>query len=61
VAYCGLTWDDACLRFYESSRAVRTASASQVRRPIYRSSLSRAASYEDLLRPFADAFAGDPS
>ena len=61
VAYCGLTWDDACLRFYESSRAVRTASASQVRRPIYRSSLSRAASYEELLRPFADAFAGDPS
>jgi len=59
VAFCGLAWDDACLRFYETSRTVRTASASQVRRPIYRSSLGRAQHYQDLLRPFVEAFARD--
>jgi hypothetical protein len=58
VAFCGLDWDDACLHFYASSRVVRTASASQVRRPIYRRSLDRARHYEALLQPFVDAFAG---
>jgi tetratricopeptide (TPR) repeat protein len=41
VAHCGLEWDDACLKFHEAERPVRTASAEQVRRPIYRSSLRR--------------------
>ena len=34
--YCGLPFDERCLRFYENERAVRTASSEQVRRPIYR-------------------------
>ncbi len=34
--YCDLPWDDACLRFFESDRAVKTASSEQVRTPIYR-------------------------
>ena len=33
--FCGLGWEDACLRFYESDRPVRTPSAEQVRQPIY--------------------------
>lgn len=33
--FCGLAWEDACLRFYESDRPVRTPSAEQVRQPIY--------------------------
>jgi hypothetical protein len=41
VAYCGLEWDDRCLRFYEAERPVRTASVEQVRRPIYKSSVRR--------------------
>src|SRR5690606_28962088 len=36
LAYCGLPFDERCLRFYENDRAVRTASSEQVRRPIYR-------------------------
>ena len=52
--YCGLPWDDRCLSFHETERAVGTASALQVRRPIYRSSLQRwrrfAAYLEPLLR-----------
>src|SRR5207237_349697 len=35
VASCGLEWEPGCLAFHESRRPVRTASAAQVRRPIY--------------------------
>jgi tetratricopeptide (TPR) repeat protein len=36
LEYCGLPFEEACLRFYENERAVRTASSEQVRSPIYR-------------------------
>jgi tetratricopeptide (TPR) repeat protein len=39
LEFCGLAWDDACLRYWETERAVRTASSEQVRRPIYTSSV----------------------
>ena len=32
--YCGLPFEDGCLRFYEHERAIRTASSEQVRRPL---------------------------
>jgi tetratricopeptide (TPR) repeat protein len=35
LEYCELPWEDACLRFYESDRPVRTPSSEQVRQPIY--------------------------
>jgi len=35
LEFCGLPWEDACLRFYESDRPVRTLSSEQVRQPIY--------------------------
>jgi len=35
LEFCGLPWEDACLRFYESERPVRTPSSEQVRQPIY--------------------------
>jgi hypothetical protein len=41
LAYCGLPFEDACLRFYESERAVRTAGSEQVRSPIYRDAVDR--------------------
>jgi tetratricopeptide (TPR) repeat protein len=34
LAHCGLEFEDACLRFHETERAVRTASSEQVRRPL---------------------------
>ena len=37
LSHCGLPWDDACLKFYETNRAVKTASSEQVRKPIYTS------------------------
>jgi hypothetical protein len=47
--FCGLTWDDACLRFEENAAPVSTASAVQVRSPMYRSALQRWKRYEPQL------------
>lgn len=33
--FCGLPWEEACVRFHETKRPIRTASSEQVRRPIY--------------------------
>jgi tetratricopeptide (TPR) repeat protein len=43
--FCGLGWEDACLRFYESDRPVRTPSAEQVRQPIYDRSIGHWRNY----------------
>ncbi len=51
VAAAGLDWDPACLAFHETRRAVRTASADQVRRPIYRGSSEAWRRYEAHLGP----------
>jgi len=55
VAHCGLEWDDACLEFHKTSRPVRTISHSQVRQPIYRSSIGRPRPPHDLILPLLDA------
>ncbi len=49
VEWCGLEWEPGCLRFYETRRPVRTASAAQVRRPIYKGSAGRWRNYEQSL------------
>jgi hypothetical protein len=54
VAYCGLDWNDACLAFHETRRAVRTASAVQVRRPVYKSAVGRWRIYEEQLAPLIE-------
>jgi hypothetical protein len=59
IAHCGLEWDEACLRFYESEREVRTASLAQVRRPIYASSVGRWRAFERHLGPLLEAL-GEP-
>lgn len=55
LAYCGLPWDDACLRFFENDRPVRTASSEQVRQPIYRQGLDQWRAFEPWLGPLRDA------
>ena len=55
VAHCGLAWDDACLRFHESGRAVRTGSFAQVRRPIYADSVGRWRRFAGHLGPLLEA------
>jgi tetratricopeptide (TPR) repeat protein len=53
--YCGLPFEDACLRFYETERAVRTASSEQVRTPIYREGIDQWRHYEPWLGPLKEA------
>ena len=54
IDYCGLPWDDRCLDFHKTSRPVKTASAVQVRKPLFRSSLQRWRKYETGLAPLLD-------
>ncbi|MHA6641730.1 tetratricopeptide repeat-containing sulfotransferase family protein [Mesorhizobium sp. A623] len=54
IAYLGLPWSDACLNFHESDRAVRTASAAQVRQPMYQGSVDLWKRYGDKLKPLID-------
>lgn len=49
IGFLGLPWDDRCLSFYETKRSVDTASAWQVRRPIYATSVGRWRAYADRL------------
>jgi tetratricopeptide (TPR) repeat protein len=55
IAHCGLEWDETCLEFYRTERSVRTASANQVRLPIYGSSVGRWRHYERQMQPFLQA------
>ena len=52
--FCGLPFEDACLRYHENPRAVKTASSEQVRRPVYASSLHRWRRYEAELEPLLE-------
>jgi tetratricopeptide (TPR) repeat protein len=53
--YCGLPFEDGCLRFYENDRAVRTASSEQVRRPIFTDAADHWRKYEPWLGPLKAA------
>jgi tetratricopeptide (TPR) repeat protein len=55
LAHCGLDWDPRCLAFHELDRPVRTASAAQVRQPLYAGSVARHQNYGGMLRPLMEA------
>jgi hypothetical protein len=55
VGHCGLEWDPACIAFHEARRPVRTASATQVRQPIYSTSHGRWRNYGAHLGPLIAA------
>ena len=61
IAHCGLPWTDRCLSFHTTDRPVRTASATQVRQPIYSSAVGRWRVYERHLAPLLDALRIAPS
>jgi hypothetical protein len=52
---CGLPFEEACLRFYENTRAVRTASSEQVRQPIFRDAVDQWRHYEPWLTSLVQA------
>jgi tetratricopeptide (TPR) repeat protein len=64
IEHCGLEWEDQVLRFYETERAVKTASSEQVRQPIYNKSVNSWKRYEteleDLILVLEDVLAELP-
>jgi tetratricopeptide (TPR) repeat protein len=54
LAFCGLPWEEQCLRFYETDRAVRTASSEQVRQPMYNSSINHWRNFKAQLAPLLE-------
>jgi len=54
LEYCGLEWEERCVAFHENPAPSTTASATQVRRPVYDSSLSRWRHYEEQLADLKD-------
>ncbi|HET6565096.1 MAG TPA: sulfotransferase, partial [Xanthomonadales bacterium] len=55
LEYCQLPFEEQCLRFWETERAVRTPSAEQVRQPIYRGGLEQWRNFEPYLEPLKEA------
>jgi hypothetical protein len=67
LEYCGLPFEESCLRFYETDRGVRTSSSEQVRRPIFTPAVESWQHYEQWLAPMKaalddvlDAYPGVP-
>lgn len=52
IDWCGLEWEPACLEFHRSTTPAATASAAQVRQPIYSTSVEKWRCYEKQLTPF---------
>ena len=62
VAHCGLAWEERIMSFHTQERAVTTASASQVRRPVYASSIGKWRNYEPYLAPLIESLqAAEPA
>ena len=53
--FCGLPFEDACLNFHQTERAVRTASSEQVRQPIYATAVDHWRHYEPWLDELKEA------
>ena len=57
LEHCGLPFEEACLRFHQTERAVRTASSEQVRQPLYTRALGTWRRYEKHLGPWQEELA----
>lgn len=53
--YCGLDFEESCVSFYQTDRAVRTPSSEQVRQPIYKSGVEQWKNFEGNLDPLKQA------
>ena len=60
IDFIGLPWDARCLKFHETGRIVKTASADQVRRPLYGDSVEKWKKYEKYLAPLLESLAKKP-
>lgn len=55
LEFCGLEFEESCLRFWETDRAVRTPSSEQVRQPIFSDAVEHWRNYEPWLGPLKEA------
>ncbi|MCB1692304.1 MAG: sulfotransferase [Pseudomonadales bacterium] len=53
--YLGLPFEDACLRYWETERSIRTPSSEQVRRPVFREGVAQWRNFEPYLEPLKEA------
>ncbi len=56
--FCGLPFEEACLRYYETERNIRTPSSEQVRQPIFTDSVAQWRNFEPWLDPLKAALRG---
>jgi hypothetical protein len=60
LAFCRLDWRPAVREFYKTERGITTASATQVRQPVYAGSVGIADAYRGHLQPLIEALALQP-
>jgi tetratricopeptide (TPR) repeat protein len=60
LAYLELPFEEGCLRYWESDRAVRTPSSEQVRQPLFRDAMDRWQNYRPWLDPLVEALELQP-
>ena len=54
LEYCGLEWEEQCLKFYETKRSINTASSEQVRQPLYKGAMYAWKNYESHIEPLIE-------
>lgn len=59
ISFAGVDWDDRCLAFHQSDAAVTSASAAQVRQPLYTSSVGKWRAYREELGELVGALAAE--
>ena len=57
--FCELNWDENCLNHHKNERAIKTASSTQARKPIYKSAIKSSKPYENYLKNFKSIIEGN--
>ena len=50
LSFCELSWDESCLNHHKNERAIKTASSTQARKPIYKTAIKSSDLYKDYLK-----------
>ena len=58
LQFIGMSWNDACLEYFQGGSAVTTASAHQVREAPHQRSVNHWRNFEDELRPVSELLSG---
>lgn len=61
IDYCGLPFEEQCLRYWETERAVQTPSSEQVRKPIFKDAVEQWRNYAEWMGPMKEVFSDMPT